>query len=154
MIDEAQNLIRQILESSNELSRITNRPFTQDGHFVGSIGELYAQEFYGVELYAPSHKGNDGRWKGREVQIKATQGKSVELRGESDLLLVMRIRPDGSFKEIYNGDGKRPWQSLHHRKETRAGEISISLKQLGKLNATVAEKDRLKRKTSADPGSS
>ncbi len=140
-----KNLIEQILKSSKRLSLITKRPFTPDGHMVGSIGEVYAQQYYGVELYPPSHQGHDGLWQGREVQIKATQRISVELKGPSDLLLVLKINPDGSFEEIYNGDGKSPWQSLSHRKATRAGEISISLGQLKKLNALVKNEDKIPR---------
>lgn len=145
MIDEAKSLIEQILKASNRLSLITKRPFTPDGHMVGSIGEVYAQQYYGVELYPPSHREHDGLWKGREVQIKATQRISVELKGASELLLVLKIKPDGSFEEIYNGDGKAPWQSLAHRKATRAGEISISLEQLKKLNTSVKKEDRIPR---------
>ena len=97
---------------------------------VGSIGEVYSEFYYGIELYPPSHKGYDGKWSGREVQIKATQGTYVRLKGPSDLLLVLKINPDGSFEEIYNGDGKILWQSLSHRKPTRAGEVGVTLKQL------------------------
>ncbi|OGE78902.1 MAG: hypothetical protein A3C85_00115 [Candidatus Doudnabacteria bacterium RIFCSPHIGHO2_02_FULL_48_21] len=145
MIDAAKNLIEQILKASKQLSLITKRPFTPDGHMVGSIGEVYAQQYYGVELYPPSHQEHDGLWQGRQVQIKATQRISVELKGPSDLLLVLKINPDGSFEEIYNGDGKSPWQSLSHRKVTRAGEISISLGQLKKLNALVKNEDKMPR---------
>ena len=122
-----------------------NRPFTHDGHIVCSIVEIYAQECYGVQLYPPSQQGHDGAWQKREVQIKATQRTSVELKGPSDLLLVLKINPDGSFEEMYNGDGKRPWQSLAHRRPTRAGEISISLVQLKELNKSVSEKDKIPR---------
>jgi hypothetical protein len=146
MITEAKGLIGQILEASKRLSLLTKRPFTPDGHFVGSIGEIYAQEFHGVELFPPSHKGHDGCWKGRQVQIKATQGESVDLKGVSDLLRVLKIHPDGSFEEIYNGDGEKPWQSLLQRKASRNGEISLSLNLLRKLNDAVDEKDRLIRK--------
>lgn len=145
MIDKIKNLIRQIFKSSEQLSLITKRPFTPDGHLVGSIGEVYARQYYGVELYGPSHRGYDGIWQGREVQIKATQRISVELKGPSDLLLVLKINPDGSFEEIYNGNGKSPWRSLSHRRATRAGEISISLEQLKKLNALVKKKDKILR---------
>jgi len=134
MINEAKTLIGQILKASAQLSLITKRPFTPDGHMVGSIGEVYAQQYYGVELYPPSHKEHDGIWRGREVQIKATQRTSVELKGPSELLLVLKINSDGSFEEVYNGDGKSVWQSLGHRKATRAGEIGISIEQLKKLN--------------------
>ena len=142
---EVKNLIEQILKSAKRLSSLTGRPFTADGHLVGSIGEVYAQDDYGVELYPPSHKGHDGVWNGRQVQIRVTQGSSVELNGPSDLLLVFKINPDGGYEEIYNGDGKTPWQSLAHRKMTRGGYIGIQLEQLKKLNAAVKEEDKIPR---------
>ncbi len=142
---EIINSIRQIFEASKRLTVITKRPFTPDGHMVGSIGEVYAEFYYGVELYSPSHKGHDGKYNGREVQVKATQGTSVDLKGPSDLLLVLKINSDGSFEEIYNGDGKLPWQSLSHRTPTRAGEVSISLPQLKKLKPMVKDSDKICR---------
>lgn len=112
---------------------------------VGSIGEVYAQQFYGVELYLSGHTQHDGKYKAREVQIKATQGKSVDLKGEYDLLLVFRIEPDGYYEEVYNGNGRFPWQTLiaAGRKKSKAGEISIQLNQLRKLNQSIPDKDRI-----------
>jgi hypothetical protein len=81
----------------------------------------------------------------RSRHLLVDSSRAPKLRGLSDLLLVLKINLDGSFEEIYDGDGKRPWQSLRHRKETRAGGTSISLKQLKKLNAAVDERDRLIR---------
>lgn len=143
MNKEVKNLIGQILKASGRLTLLTKRPFTLDGHMVGSIGEAYAQEDYSVRLYPPSHQDHDGTWNGREVQVKATQRNSVELKGPSDLLLVLKINPDGSYKEIYNGDGNAPWQCLAHRKATPAGYIRISLKRLRALNTQVREEDKI-----------
>lgn len=140
-----QKLIRQILEVAARLSSLTKRPFTLDGHFIGSIGEVYAREQYGVKLYPPSHKGHDGIWKGREVQIKTTQKNSVEIKGVSDLLLVFKISPDSSLEEIYNGDGKEPWLALAKRKPTPTGHISISLRKLRELNKRVNARNRIKK---------
>ena len=79
MIDEVKKIVESILRSSKQLSLLTKRPFTPDGHMIGSIGEVYAQEYYGIQLYDPSYKGHDGVWQEREVQIKTTQRISVEL---------------------------------------------------------------------------
>lgn len=143
MNDEIKKLIGQILGAAARLSSVTGRPCTPDGHLVGSIGEIYAQEYYGVKLYPPSHKGHDGTWKGREIQIKTTQKDSVELKGATDLLLVLKIHPGGGYEEIYNGDGQRPWVVLAKRKPTPTGHISISIRKLRELNKTVGEKDRV-----------
>lgn len=54
--------------------------FTLDRHLVGSIGEVYVRERYGVHLYEASHEIHDGYWPDSEdctgrihVQIKTTQ---------------------------------------------------------------------------------
>ncbi|MFH1078582.1 MAG: hypothetical protein V1745_04890 [Patescibacteria group bacterium] len=131
--DTVQRLVAELFLVAAKLTEYTGRPFTLDGHTIGSIGEVYAKTYYGVELYPPGRKDHDGRLNDREVQIKATQRDSVDLKGPSDLLLVFLIRSDGTFKEIYNGDGKRVWDSLSHKKLSKSGEISISLKQLQAL---------------------
>lgn len=148
MVDSTviKKYIVDMFSISSQLSKLTERPFTLDGHMVGSIGEVYAKIFYGIELHPPSHVGHDGTWDGREVQIKATQRNSVVLKGATDLLLVFQIKPDGSFFEVYNGDGTRPWRVLSHRKATKAGEISISLWKLRELNKQVNPSDKIPRR--------
>lgn len=140
---EIEKLITEMFSISKKLMALTSRPFTLDGHMLGSIGEVYAETYYNIKLYDPSHTGHDGKWKDREVQIKVTQRKSISLKMETDLLLVLLIKPDGSFIEIYNGDGKRPWNALSHRKISKAGEISTSLKQLEILNKQVQPADKI-----------
>ena len=142
---KAEELIAKLFRIACELKELTGRPFTLDGHLVGSIGEVFASIHYGIELHKASHPIHDGVWRGREVQIKATQRNSVDLKGQTDLLLVFKVKPDGTCEEIYNGDGRRPWLSLAHRKTTKAGEISISLTQLRKLNEQVLLEDRIDR---------
>jgi len=142
-IKEIEKLIPEMFRIANKLTTLTGRPFTLDGHMVGSIGEFIGKYYYSIDLYPPSHTIHDGSWNGRDVQIKATQRNSVDLKGLTDLLLVLKINPDGTFKEIYNGDGRRPWKSLSHRKITGAGEISISLRQLSILNEQVNQKDKI-----------
>jgi hypothetical protein len=144
--EKVEKLIRQIYTAVRGLNKIfPERPFTPDGHMVGSIGEMYGTEYYGIKLLGITEPIHDGEIGERKVQIKATQRSSVDLKGETDLLLVLKIKENGDFEEIYNGDGKRPWQLLLHRKPTRAGEKSISLNQLRKLNDSVESKDRIKR---------
>ncbi len=139
-------LIREIYSIVSELrKKYPNRSFTPDGHMVGSLGEVYAAEKYGIKLFKNSHPRYDGEINGRKIQIKTTQGKGVEINGEYELLLVLRINDDGEFDEIYNGDGIRPWISLKHRKQTKAGEIYISLKQLAELNENVKPEDKILR---------
>ena len=106
-------LIREIYKIVHQLELLfPERPFTPDGHMLGSIGEVLVAEYYDLELLPPSFQGHDAKDKhGRLVQIKATQGEVVALRSEPDRLTVIKILKDGSFENIYDGDGKIVWEN-------------------------------------------
>jgi hypothetical protein len=59
--------------------------------------------------------------------------------------LVLKLEQNGDFKEIYNGDADRVWESLSHRRATRAGEKSISLNQLRALQKEVQDQEKVAR---------
>lgn len=141
--------LAKMFSIASELTKLTGRPFTLDGHLLGSSGEIFAKIHYGVELYSPSHPDHDGILNGRKVQIRSTQKELVDLKGPTDLLLVLQIRADGTFTEIYNGDGKRPWKSLSRKRATKAGKKSISLQRLRKLSEQVKPENKILRKRSA-----
>jgi hypothetical protein len=141
--------IRQIYAVVAELTALfPGRKFTPDGHMVGSLGEAIAAIEYGVELYhSVGHPRVDGRVGGREVQIKTTQGTSVALKKQSsgDLLLVIKLNPDGTWERIYDGDAARPWGTLAGQEESGLREKTISLKRLQELQLEVAANDRIRR---------
>jgi hypothetical protein len=71
-------LIRELYRIVGELGvMFRGRPFTPDGHLVGSLAECFAEYYYGLNLYACSHPGHDAHKDEYNVEIKATQGKSV-----------------------------------------------------------------------------
>ncbi len=121
------------------------RPFTPDGHMVGSIGEVLASYHYGVELYDPSHKGHDGIAGGKSVEVKITQGGRVALRSEPEHLLVLKLHSDGSFDEIYNGKGSRVWSQFDPAKKPSNGQYQISLPRLKAIMETVPPEERIPR---------
>lgn len=142
--------VRELFGVAKKLGDVTGRPFPLDGHTLGSIGEVYAAIFYGVELYRPGHRIHDGKWNGKNVQIKATQrNNTTYVKGETELLLVLQIMENGDFEEIYNGDGKRPWSLLNRfgkpRNTDRVGDKIIPLNQLRALNKTIKQGDKIPR---------
>lgn len=76
------------------------RPFTPDGHMVGSLGEAFASYHYDLELLPPSTRTHDARKNGLLVQVKATQRNRIALRSEPRHLLVLKISQDGSFERF------------------------------------------------------
>jgi len=126
--DKIPELIKRIYEIVNELEELfPGRPFTPDGHMVGSIGEVLAAENFDLELLPPSFQGHDAKDKqGRLVQIKATQGDSIALRSEPERLIILKLLKDGSFEKIYDGDGKIIWESAGRMQSNGQRRISLS----------------------------
>ena len=78
---------------------------------------------------------------GRLVQIKATQIERVALSSKPEWLLVLKIHPDGTFTEEYNGPGALAWD--RSGKMQKNGQRPISLAALRKLQAEVPVDNRL-----------
>jgi len=122
------------------------RHFTPDGHMVGSIGECLVADAYGLELKTASNKGFDAISRdGREVEIKATQSKSVAFRSEPEHTIIIKILPNGSFEEAYNGPGSLVWHQFAGKKLPSNGQHQISLTKLKQLNRQVSEPSRVLR---------
>lgn len=122
------------------------RPFTPDGHMVGSLGECIVAEAYGLELMSPSNKGFDALSKdGKKVEIKTTQSKTIAFRSCPDHTIIIRIFKDGTFEECYNGPGERIWKIFEGRKRPSNGQYQISLGRVKALNASVPESHRVPR---------
>ncbi len=123
-----------------------NRHFTLDGHLLGSIGEVYATERYGIELTKSSSECHDGTTKDerkRDVQIKVTQRNTIGLSSEPKYLIVLRIDERGSFEEVFNGPGDIVWELVKDKKLPKNGQYQISLSKLRTLNKNVALEDRI-----------
>jgi hypothetical protein len=137
-------LIRSIYAAVNELEDMfPGRHFTPDGHMVGSIGEALASHHYGITLHPSSHQVHDGHINGKQVQIKATQGKRIAISSQPDYLLVLRINSDGTFAEAYNGPGRPVWQMVGHKPMPKNGQHQISLLALAAIQLGVSSDDRI-----------
>lgn len=136
-IEQLPLLIQELYSIVNKLElTYEGRKFTLDGHLVGSIGEVLVSYYYDIKLLPASTEKHDARTKdGRLVQIKATQGSSVGLRSEPDYLIVIKILPDGSIDEVYNGPGISAWTRAG--KMQKNGQRAISVSTLKKLMSEV-----------------
>jgi len=144
-----KQLIEDVFRITAELQRMTNRRFTPDGHLVGSLGEVIAANTYDLTLEPPSTKACDAKdRKGRRIEIKATFGERVAFRHHDadcrpDHCLVLRLRQDAGFDEIYNGPMQPIFEKLNVRAIPSNGQRQISLVQLRILNAQIADAERL-----------
>jgi hypothetical protein len=139
-------LIKELYRIVGDLEEMfPGRPFTPDGHMVGSLAECFAEYYYGLSLYACSYPGHDAHKEGCKVEIKATQGNSVSLRSGPEKLLVFRLFRDGSFEEIYNGPGVPVWALVESKPRPSNGQYRVSLSQLRKLMQSVSPAERLRQ---------
>lgn len=143
--DDVAEKLRKIYEITAELETMfPGRHFTPDGHLIGSIGEVLVAHKYDLELMKASYQTHDAiTCDGKNVQIKATQRDSIDIKGEPEYLIVIKINRDGSYTEIYNGLGKRALKvagKLH-----KNGERTISLSKLRSI-AKDAEPDEMIKK--------
>lgn len=139
-------LLQKIYEAVDELERMfPGRHFTPDGHLVGSLGEALAAYYYGIELFEASAERHDGRCGDRNIQIKATQGNRVPLSSEPEHLLVIKLKRDGTFDEMYNGPGDRVWAFVKDKPKPKNGQYQVSLSLLLRCMREVPERDRLPR---------
>jgi hypothetical protein len=144
--------IKQLLLIVNELRRTyTNKKFTLDGRLVGDLGEIIVASNYEVELYpklVAIHDGEDSRK--RKVQIKSTFGTSLGFpcrqQETPDYYIGIKILPDGSFREIYNGPRDEIWELVKFRRITKNGLHSISISALERLNNTIPIEKRIRRR--------
>ena len=134
--------VKELITVVNELEEaFPGRHFTLDGHLVGSIGEVLASYYYGVDLYTASEAIHDGKVNGREVQIKITQHERVIIAEEPDYLIVLYLTNQGDAYEIYNGRGDGVWDSASNPPSHKYRHISIS--KLMKLDTDVRTEDRI-----------
>ncbi|MEM8709900.1 MAG: hypothetical protein AAGG01_03030 [Planctomycetota bacterium] len=107
--------VAEIWRLCAELSESTGRPFTPDGHLVGSLGEVAAADALGLTLNPPSVKGYDAvTADGQKLEVKTTDGnRSVSVTGDApiaDLLCVVTVdRSDGTPTIVYFGPAAPAW---------------------------------------------
>ena len=110
---QTQEIIKTLLDAVSALEALhPDRKFTLDGHLVGSIGEVYAREKYGMTLLPASTPAHDAKDRdGKLYQIKLGAGKDIALNAKPDWLLVLTLGRDGSITEVYDGPGGIVWNS-------------------------------------------
>ena len=120
-----QHLIKDLYSIVGDLeSMFPGRHFTPDGHMVGSIGECLVADAYNLKLETASNKGFDAISKcGKQVEIKATQSKSVAFRSEPEHTIIIKILPNGEFENVYNGPGNIVWKQFEGKAMPSNGQF-------------------------------
>ena len=126
-------LIARLYRTVQDLNKLyPGRPFTPDGHLVGSIGEVVAADTYDLRLEKCSNPGFDAKTQeGQTVEIKLTGGASVSLSSDCappDFLIVLKLNRNTGFNEIYNGEF--PVELWKRKSPTKRKVVSLRLKEL------------------------
>ncbi|HBC3450976.1 TPA: hypothetical protein KDY51_004895 [Vibrio parahaemolyticus] len=145
--EKFQSLVKGLYQIVSELENMfPGRHFTPDGHMVGSLGECLVADAYRLELLTASNKGFDALSpSGVKVEIKATQSTRVAFRSCPEHAIVIKILPDGTFEEFYNGSGSRIWELFSDKPLPSNGQYQIALSKLATLNKQVPESEKLER---------
>lgn len=70
-MDAVKTQVQKLVEIVAELeAEFPGRHFTLDGHLVGSIGEVMAAYYYGIELYRASAEIHDGKSKDERYRLR------------------------------------------------------------------------------------
>lgn len=134
--------VQRLIEIVKELeSEFPGRHFTLDGHLVGSIGEVMAAYYYGIELYTASTKIHDGELNGKKVQIKISQQDNITINHEPDYLIVLYLNKNGNIYEVYNGTGKLPWESASKKDNYNYRHMTVN--KLMELDKSVPDCERI-----------
>lgn len=128
-----EELVQRIFEACAELSRLTGRSVSPDGHLVGSLGEIYAASVLNLRLEMASNAGFDATDShGRRVEIKSTTRSSISLSAEGTLaerLVVVKLTPeDGQASIVYDGPANKAWDQAG--KPQKNGQRRLSLSKL------------------------
>lgn len=130
MNESIREAIREIFLRCQELTEKTGRPFSPDGHLVGSLGEIFAAEKLDLRLMKPSNKGFDAvDEKGRQVEIKATTRNAIALSGsgtQAERLVVVKFDVTGNGSIAYDGPAKQVWDAAGAQQANGQRQISLS----------------------------
>lgn len=132
--------IREIFRIASELTKETGRPFTPDGHLIGSAGDFYAKHLYGLELLPVGEPVHDALHGSRRIQIKATSKDRISISSKPEHLIALRI-VDGRPEEVFNGPGDKVWNSAG--KQQKNGQRQITVSKLRDLMAAVPPAQRI-----------
>ena len=148
-------LVGRLFETVRELQRIfPDRPFTPDGHLVGSIGEVVAAYVYGLTLERCSNQGFDARTEeGQSVEIKLTGVDYVSVSSDSqppEILIVLKLHQAGQFEEIYNGSF--PLDLWRSKKPSKRLVVGLRLTELRRINPHLLEQKHSLEQLNEPPG--
>ena len=125
-----------------------DRQFTIDGRLVGDIGEVIASLDYDIVIDETSQPDYDGTTSdGRRVQIKATFQDQLTFKTVPAFYIGLKLNPNGTYEEIYNGPGDRIFKRFSHRKGIGLVLLRFQNSELKKLSKNIPENERIPKRS-------
>lgn len=148
-LQTALELLFQGVEQLQGVFATSKRKFTLDGRLVGDIGEVIAALVYDLDLDSVSLPGHDATTSDgiRRVQIKATFQNHLTFRTTPDYYIGLKLFPNGTWQEIFNGPGSIISEHYAARKGIGIKLLSFSIKKLSDLSCTVPAEQRIHSRT-------
>jgi hypothetical protein len=108
------------------------------GNLLGDFGEFIATNHYGLAKATAGANGYDAKTSdGKSVQIKTNHAASqIGFRGDADLMLVLHVRANGEWEEIYYGPF--PTVKAVSRYSARDNKQMVAISKLRALTALQA----------------
>lgn len=145
-MEDTRKLVRDLYEITAKLKKLhPHRNFTPDGILVGSLGEVLAEFHYGLLPLDTGHKAHDCSIGTCSVQVKTTQRENIQMTGPCEHLLALRLMPDGTAQEVFNGPGELVWDQLKDKPIPKNGQYPVRLNKLRSLMEGVQPTQRLPR---------
>lgn len=136
-IEAAKGIISSMFASQRALKALAPEyGWTGLGNLLGDFGEFIAQAHYGLAKAPTVASGYDCRTSdGRSVQVKTNHAASqIGFRGEADLMLVLHVKPNGDWEEVYFGSFKPVKDASRY--SARDNKHMIALPKLRQLKVT------------------
>ncbi len=133
-MENTRKLVRSLYQITAKLKELhPHRNFAPDGILVGSLGEELAEFHYGLEPLATRSKAHDFSINGLFVQVKTTQRDSIQIGEPCDHLIALKLMPDGTAEEFFNGPGNLVWDLVKHKPLPKNGLYAARLNKLREL---------------------
>lgn len=133
-VEAVKHIIATMFSAQNALRELAPEfKWAGMGNVLGDFGEFVCLKAYDLSKAPSGSDGFDAFTKdGQTVQIKTNHAsKTIGLRGQADLLLVLHVESDGNFYEIYYGNYESVKKVSSYSSRDNKFVISISkLRQL------------------------
>lgn len=145
-IEDTRTLVRSLYEITARLNQLhPHRNFTLDGILVGSLGEVLAEYHYGLSPLDTGTKCHDCCIGDHNVQVKTTQRDAIQIGEPCEHLIALKLLPDGTVEEIFNGPGHLVWNLVKDKPLPKNGLYAVRVTKLRAIMTTVPASERLAR---------